>query len=81
MGSDLPIYELRPENGKGRSRVLHRNLLMSCDQLPFETQPEVNKEDKGKQKKRQQPELQPQEPDEDRGDEYATADPYHACDN
>ncbi|XP_053500431.1 uncharacterized protein LOC128619929 [Ictalurus furcatus] len=41
MGSDLMIFEVRPEKGKGHSRVLHRNLLMSCDHLPFETQPEV----------------------------------------
>ena len=31
-----PVYGVRPENGKGRSRVLHRNLLMQCDCLPFE---------------------------------------------
>lgn len=70
MGSDLPIYELRPERGKGRSRVLHRNLLMSCDYLPFETQPEVTKNDKSNQKQRHQPALQLQESDEDSGDEY-----------
>lgn len=33
MESDLPVYEVRPEKGKGRSRALHRNLLMSCDHL------------------------------------------------
>lgn len=49
MGSDLPIYELRPEKGRGRSRVLHRNLLMSCDHLPFETQPEMTKDDRKKE--------------------------------
>jgi hypothetical protein len=25
---DTPIYEVRPENGPGRSRILHRNLLL-----------------------------------------------------
>jgi len=27
---DMLIYEVRPERGKGRSRVLHRNLTYSC---------------------------------------------------
>ena len=70
MGSNLPIYEVRPERGKGRSRVLHRNLLMSCDHLPFETQPEVAKNDKTKQDRTHKPASQPQESDEDSGDEY-----------
>lgn len=69
MGSELPIYEVRPEKGKGRSRVLHRNLLMPCDHLPFEKQPELSKNDKGKQKKRHQP-SHTEESDEDSGDEY-----------
>ena len=70
MGSDLPIYEVRPEKGEGRSRALHRNLLMSCDHLPFETTPGVDKGDKSMQRKRQQPVSHPQESDEDSGDEY-----------
>lgn len=56
VGHDIPVYELRPEQGKGRSRVLHRNLLLPCDHLPLESkvQPrakpkkrtlEVNKEE------------------------------------
>ena len=31
-----PVNEVRRENGKGRIRVLHRNLLMQGDYLPFE---------------------------------------------
>lgn len=31
---DMPGYEVRPENGGGRSRVLHRNLLLPCSYLP-----------------------------------------------
>lgn len=38
VGNDVPIYELRPEHGKGRSRVMHRNLLLPCDHLPLETE-------------------------------------------
>ncbi|KAI3374922.1 hypothetical protein L3Q82_021061 [Scortum barcoo] len=38
VSKDIPVYELRPEKGKGRSRILHRNLLLPCDHLPLETQ-------------------------------------------
>ena len=30
---DLPVYEVTPEGRKGRSRILHRNLLLPCDFL------------------------------------------------
>lgn len=33
---DMPVYEVRLENGGGRSRVLHRNLLLPCSYLPVE---------------------------------------------
>lgn len=72
MGSDLPIYELRPEQGKGRSRVLHRNLLMPCDHLPFETPPKPATANKRKpRQERSQPlTSQLQDSDEDNEDEY-----------
>ena len=31
--SDLPVYEVTPEGRKGKSRTLHRNLLLPCDFL------------------------------------------------
>ena len=33
-GEGSPVYEVRPKSSKGRSRTLHRNLLLPCDYLP-----------------------------------------------
>ena len=33
---DMPVYEVRPESRGGRSRVLHRILLLPCSYLPVE---------------------------------------------
>lgn len=33
---DMPVYEVRSENGGERSRVLHRNLILPCSYLPVE---------------------------------------------
>ncbi|KAI4896469.1 hypothetical protein NFI96_008001 [Prochilodus magdalenae] len=68
MGSDLPIYEVRPEQGKGRFRILHRNLLMPCDHLPLET-PDPSRTPRGKQERRPRPAPQPLEVDTDSEDE------------
>lgn len=45
VNKDIPVYELRPEKGKGRSRTLHHNLLQPCDHLPLErsVQPRTRK--------------------------------------
>ena len=41
VGEQIPVYELKPEQGRGRSRILHRNMLLPCDHLPMETQPKI----------------------------------------
>ena len=33
---DSPVYAIWPERGPGKTRVLHRNLLLPCDFLPVE---------------------------------------------
>lgn len=47
VGEEGPVYEVKLEGGKGRSRVLHRNLLLPCDYLPMEmelrTQPRTKR--------------------------------------
>ena len=36
---ESPVYDVEPENGNGRTRTLHRNMLLPCDHLPFEGTP------------------------------------------
>ncbi|KAL9956082.1 hypothetical protein ACROYT_G037505 [Oculina patagonica] len=33
--SNSPVYRVKPEHGRGKQRVLHRNLLLPCDALPL----------------------------------------------
>lgn len=35
-GEDSPVYEVKPERGTGRCRILHRNMLMPCNALPLD---------------------------------------------
>ena len=40
---DMLVYEVKPESGNGRTRVLHHNLLLPCSFLPVETQLQSSK--------------------------------------
>ncbi|KAL1249455.1 hypothetical protein QQF64_020460 [Cirrhinus molitorella] len=66
MSDELPIYEVKPEKGKGRSRVLHRNLLMPCDHLPLEIAQPPKTKQKQESKK---PQISYVESDEESEDE------------
>lgn len=30
-GEDSPVFEVEPESDRGRTRILHRNMLLPCD--------------------------------------------------
>nr|KAG5711896.1 hypothetical protein BaRGS_026337 [Batillaria attramentaria] len=49
MGEDSPVYEVRPEEGGRKSRVLHRNMLRQIDPHPVEKKkrPELEVKDSG----------------------------------
>lgn len=34
-GENSPVYEVRPEHGTERDRILHHNILMPCNALPL----------------------------------------------
>lgn len=67
VGENIPVYEVKPEQGRGRSRILHRNLLLPCDHLPLEVQPKT----RPKTKKRMAPDIRnTDQEEEDDHDEY-----------
>ncbi|XP_060726974.1 uncharacterized protein LOC132846309 isoform X2 [Tachysurus vachellii] len=52
VANDVPIYEVKPEQSKGRSRVLHHNLLLPCDYLPLDITPTPSTQSKQKHQQR-----------------------------
>lgn len=64
ISKEIPVYELRPEEGRKRSRNLHRNLLLPCDHLPIEM-PGHTRTERGSKTKNEEPEKPEEEDDDD----------------
>ena len=63
-GEESPAYDIIPETGERRRRVVHRNLLLPCNDLPFEVQQgRLRKKSKRVSKRKRLPKT-PQDSDE-----------------
>ncbi len=76
-GDNSPVYQVSPENGKGRDRVVPRNLLLPCNHLPLDhpphMTPQLQRGSQGPTKRKtklQRKELQRRELDGDSDDSY-----------
>lgn len=82
VGEDSPIYEVQPENGKGRTRVLHRTMLLPCDYLECEKTPvndQIKKGNMVKQLKRNGNDryyVKENNDSDDSEDEFPTLEPH-----
>ncbi|MEQ2232041.1 hypothetical protein ILYODFUR_006966 [Ilyodon furcidens] len=77
VSKDIPVYELKPERGKGRSRVLHRNLLLPCDQLPLETSLQHQSKKRTATRSAEGSGTHSEEDDDDDDDDDNDADEYY----
>ncbi len=75
VGGEGPIYEVRPEQGKARSRVLHRNILMPCEYLPLEI--DLGKEGRTKRQVKRSKPVKRCEPGPEEEEEEDEGYPYY----
>ena len=55
---EIPLYDVIPESGEGKTRTLHRNMLFSCSYLPVEksaTKPSQPKRQNKSKKEKEEP--------------------------
>ena len=69
--SDSPVYRVKPEHNRGKQRVLHCNLLLPCDALPFPNRP--RNLPRSTQLRSQLAPQQPEDTGESSDDEYLMA--------
>ena len=73
---DMPVYEVKPETGNGRSRVLHRNLLLPCSYLPVETQLKSSKSRRAVSRKTNKQQASQEEITRTTDEDFTSLTPY-----
>ena len=81
FGDNSPVYEVKPEKGAGKTRILHRTMLLPCDILGLDepnipaSKPSSSKEQRKRAvKRRTEPAFVP-ESDSDSDPEYPSVTP------